>query len=886
MNRKYLISGIILTLIVFIIIEIINPFAFTQDDNASQFLPVILEGSSQMFSGHLPAINLHQLMGTEIMENGIYSIFYPPMILSYFISTYILGNSLFTLEIFVLIHLILGFIFSFFLFFEKTKDPKLASLASLAFIFSGYIIQLSGTWYYVAPSIVFLPLIFYFYEKFEDKFVWRGILRGAFFYSGNAQYFVFLCLFELIYLLLQGYQQGKDAFFNSFKKYLNSLIITLIVIMPLLFSQLTLIQNSFRGDLSFLAFVSSGSVLITDYLFGSLFVQNISSLLVDSSIFRFSQLHYVGTFFSLIFLMGGVYSIKKFKKGFFKKVHPSFLCGLISILLSFGIFGGIYLIFTFLPIVKNFLGPYKLILFSNFFIIFFASIFFSKLKEDLRLKKNFLNFMYLLSLVLILTGAFFSIGGNTYSGDSIPLEREYFDDLNLQGFRAISVGTNSSVFLGGSPSKNVPEWLYLNKNYASYFNLDHISGYEEFKDKLTYEKISVPRGGIFSGKLNLTTLKEYGIKYVFIPENSLGSHPELNALQEIHKTNEFRILELPNPKGYIFTEKENLNYTRNVNGIQLKKEFNEDTLLTINFLYKKNYILKINGKRENLSKDKYGRMTFFIQKGEKEVKLKYVPWNFYKGILISLILLIIFLMGKKAKLGEKMTFPKEKFLKYLRKLKKISRKYILFILLLFIVIFIVLIFNKLFSSNEIESFVEIRTGLDLEIGDVKFHPFSGRLILEEFSLKKENSSIFFSKKINLDIDYGETLKEILHKKKVKVKLKKLTLESIVIKGEINDQETECEKNLLLEVSSKLIDRELLIEKDILELRKITFSNNEIFLEIDETFYFDNSSIRIKSKLNFREILEGELFILKEADVTKKLKKCIYFPLADKNLFTS
>ena len=81
-----------------------------EDDNFSYFAPNMVEGMDQLFSGQTPSINLHQLMGTKILENGLLSTLYPVTIISYFFAHYLFGNDLLIFEIFALIHFILGFI--------------------------------------------------------------------------------------------------------------------------------------------------------------------------------------------------------------------------------------------------------------------------------------------------------------------------------------------------------------------------------------------------------------------------------------------------------------------------------------------------------------------------------------------------------------------------------------------------------------------------------------------------------------------------------------------------------------------------------------------------------------------------------------------------------
>ena len=110
-NKLYIIAGLIIVVLLFSYLELLHPYNFTKDDNFAQFLPTIIEGMEQLFSGNFPLINFHQYTGARIFETGTYAVLYPPMIFSYAVSHYVLDNDFLTFEVFSLIHLLLAFVF-------------------------------------------------------------------------------------------------------------------------------------------------------------------------------------------------------------------------------------------------------------------------------------------------------------------------------------------------------------------------------------------------------------------------------------------------------------------------------------------------------------------------------------------------------------------------------------------------------------------------------------------------------------------------------------------------------------------------------------------------------------------------------------------------------
>jgi len=149
----------------------------------------------------------------------------------------------------------------------------------------------------------------------------------------------------------------KELRNNKDKKYILSWALTIIIAMPLLWSQLKTSQVSSRGNLSPLEYLFSRPALPTDSFFGSLIFPGLLGFVSFSGfLFRFGAVHYFGTLFALLFFGGGIILLGRHKRKSLKKISPLFWCGLVSMILSWGIFGIIYSFGLLIPFFNSFLA--------------------------------------------------------------------------------------------------------------------------------------------------------------------------------------------------------------------------------------------------------------------------------------------------------------------------------------------------------------------------------------------------------------------------------------------------------------------------------------------------------------------------------------------------
>gem|GEM_PF-1872510 len=642
-NHKYLLSGFLLSLLLFFAMELSWPYTFLKDDNLNQFLPVILEGMKQLFSGVLPVLNQFQATGLPLLEYGTYNVLYPPMMLSYLFATYLFHNPYYTFEIFVFLHILCAYLFTFLFLAYRGVNKLVAMLGSLAFVFSGYVLIATSNWYYVIPTAVFLPLILYLNHRAMDSkglkfYLLLGFTRGLYFYAGNTQFFLYSLLFEVLYVFLYRCYDHRRLF-SDLDKYLLSLFITLGFIFPLAFAQISILRESSRVDPSLFSYLFSYSSKPLEVLFGQLlpypFVQSQSGF--AGSPLSFTEIYYGGTLFFIFALIGLYTSLRARKGNIIKTIDPLLFLGALSFILSIGWRSVFYAFGFFIPFFKSFIAPFRFTVFTLFFITCFGVLTFSKLLPLFisRLKKYHLGsiLVFLFLLVLLYHVTISARTAWSYPTDQIPLQLALPSSLS-EG-RMISLTYPDP---GRSPLSNLD---YLMYNYPTYFGIYHIAGYESFYATMVEKNTFINRP-LRGASLNLDNLAAYGVRWILLPRNSLSFYPTLQNLPVTYSNDNFSILELTSAQPFVFVEDgSSINYTVLPNGFVFTTDFSTPTPVVVNTFSRNNYVAKVNGVEVQKYTDAFDRIVLEVPPGRNVVSVIYKPTSFFSGLYIGLSLLLV-----------------------------------------------------------------------------------------------------------------------------------------------------------------------------------------------------------------------------------------------------
>lgn len=191
--RAWTAFGIGIVVAALILLERLDPFYFTQDDNLVQFLPVALEGCSQLDGGSWPDYNVYQLLGQPMAAVGIYGLSYPLLWAACDVAGNLLGRPTATFEVYAALHLLIGFLACFWLGRREGLSAPLATAFGLSFALCGFFLVAGRSWAYMLPVAAWLPLLLLSARLLPTTmrpfrwFAGSGLAIGLFLHAGNVQ---------------------------------------------------------------------------------------------------------------------------------------------------------------------------------------------------------------------------------------------------------------------------------------------------------------------------------------------------------------------------------------------------------------------------------------------------------------------------------------------------------------------------------------------------------------------------------------------------------------------------------------------------------------------------------------------------------------------------
>jgi hypothetical protein len=232
-------------------LEIRQPFYFTQDDNATESLPLIVLGCRSYWASEFPHYNPYLFLGSPLASLGLYGLTYPPTVASYALARHVLQNEYATVDVYAITHLLCGFFVIRLLGRRLGMGPVPANLTALSCDLSGAALIMGRSWFNFVPILVWLPLLFLGLLRLREteKVGWKWIVGMALamaapFHVGFSQVAVyvsgFFCL-AVAFLLFTGALQKR-----SLLPVFSALLIGAAIALPLVYQQWILAQGAER----------------------------------------------------------------------------------------------------------------------------------------------------------------------------------------------------------------------------------------------------------------------------------------------------------------------------------------------------------------------------------------------------------------------------------------------------------------------------------------------------------------------------------------------------------------------------------------------------------------------------------------------------------------
>jgi hypothetical protein len=667
-ERRHALAGLVLLLLGLIVLVQGRRYGFVHDDNLTQFFPVILQGAQSLFDqGVFPTYNPYQLLGSPTATVGTYALTYPPTYLCYAAARWLFRDPYLTLDIFVVMHLVLGYFATFALARRIGLRASLAMCVALSFVLCGYFCVYTRCWFYMAPAALWTPLLFLHLIELPQKRVltwgWAtrtGIVIGLYFHAGNAQMWTYTLLLGaalLLLWLLTGKLSRSQLLWA-----LVALLVGLALAAPLLLPQAAEIAPTDREGSIKLGVLRGLLAILLPAPLATAPHPTIEpgTLAVWKHLYDFGPLY----FCSPLFLGAGLLALVSlpFLRWSRRMVETNawLFCGALALVLSLGEEGGLAQLLAPLPGLNKFQHWWK---FLPFVALLFALGGGLLVEGWLRIaRKPGIERGILVAVPLLL------LYNAAISQPMMELPEKPYPAL-ASDTRALVLNTGQPPSRGIALAPWLPEWkdpgliAGLSQNFATLYGVPMLEGYDplvaksplnlRLTDRL-YASATLKRARQDFDPIPavepLTALRRYGVRWAFLTEGRdeiKGIYALDKALVEsttlCQTTQHTQLRELDGSDALAFSERtpqQALPLVLTGEGVQVGLRGTVAGPVIVNFLARERLHAFVDGKPVASEKDAWDRVRVVVPEGAKALTLRYEPaWG--KGLAVGGVLLIL-----------------------------------------------------------------------------------------------------------------------------------------------------------------------------------------------------------------------------------------------------
>jgi len=648
-------------------IEIRFPYFFLQDDNRVQHLPLYVHNLRALLGGEFPFYNFHQYLGLPVgIQNAA---LYPFNYIGLILSRLFLGHYLGAIDCIAVIHLIIaGLGFFYFLRFFDLEEPG-CLFGAIAYPFCGYVITFGNSWIQTLDCAAYLPWMLLYGLQLASrggyaKFLALVGIRVLALLVGYPQLYLYIAAFEImtvaaLLLASRFFGQGNDIAGNSCKQpvagnmmlYFFSHAAALGIAMPLL------LPAYYQASVS----LTRKNVLDwSSYIAGSydlrLWLNGLVAPFSETGIATWNELHFISHigYLTLLCLFVALWALGR--SSCRNEIVIFAGCAFLALLWS-GDTVVTQLVYH-LPVFNKFKHPFKLALFTSFYLIIIASFGFDliwrKIKTKMRDGRAALRILLPLLLSLHILNF---IGIHTFPRqhsfaqmlDPVPFDEPLKEAL-AQG-RIVSVAQKdiNDNALGKAVGVTAP---LLGYDYATLWGLYHLGGHdslvpeENFKAafQLSYEStLKVPPGSVLDDKLksSLAYFRLWGVRwYVVDKAVPVG---DSGGLQLYHEDPTRKIYFDPAGLPFAFwadsAEPPGIRYAFRTNSLVLHTERPSAGTALVNILWHPFFSAEVDGNRVAIARTNGGQLLVDVPAGNHIVAVTYADPYFRAGLFVALVTL-------------------------------------------------------------------------------------------------------------------------------------------------------------------------------------------------------------------------------------------------------
>ena len=664
MERGYLLAGLLTLTLSLVLLTHGQRYGFVHDDNITQFFPTILQGCRSLELGVFPTYNPYSLMGSPTASVGTYALSYPLTYLSYFVAAHLLRDPYLTLDIFAIVHLVLGYFATFALARRIGLRASLAMCVALSFVLCGYFCVYTRGWFYMAPVALWTPLLLLSLTRLLSAVQvggrWvleTGLVIGVYFHAGNAQMWSYTLLLGAA--LVGFWHYGGRLSKGRLLWLLPALLLGLAIAAPLLVAQsaeVTGIERSAdfkQGVLKgFLALLLPAPLVDAWHPGIHPGVQNLWAHL-----YHFAPLYFCGPVFLALGLVA-LTSLLVLRWGRrLVGANAWLLCAGLALWLSLGADGGLAALLAHLPVFNKFQHWWKFLPFVALFSALGGGLIIERWLQSTKNLKAERTLVVLIPLLLAynawISKPVMSLADKPYPALPAELKTLFFNpDERLQ--RGLTI----------SPWKRDHAGFVFSmaQNFATVYELPMLNGYDPLVEASSLnqalERRYKPSHSLTRGSASfqpglpteaIESLRRYGVRWICVTDG-VQSLDQLRLLEALSGQVTLRytrlglqVYELGGGDPLAFVESDpskSLPLALNANGGTVTLGGATQGPVVVNLLARERLHAFVDGRPIAITKDAWDRVVVAVPLGAKELTLRYEPtWSKGLGLAGGLLLL-------------------------------------------------------------------------------------------------------------------------------------------------------------------------------------------------------------------------------------------------------
>ncbi|MGA2186573.1 MAG: hypothetical protein ABSH47_26450 [Bryobacteraceae bacterium] len=639
-------------------LEFVHPRYFSDDDNRDMSLPPLVFNYQSLQHGELAEYSFHTFAGAPHLANGQSLVLYLPAYAAAWTSGKILDDVYLSVEALTIFHLLLSGAGVFLFVRLLTGDSSAASLAALAFPLSSFCLFVGRQWLCVTACAAWFPWMLYFASRSwrantPSWLIGLSLSRLLLLYFGYTQYFIWAVILECFVWGLAGWLTA-GVYVRSLRvvrvasAYVLSWIAAAFLGLPLLWPQYQQTAGSYA---------KSAALSVRDFKVYSMparaFLHGLflplSTNPTVTSVDLWPSVFYVAHVAVPVSLLAFVTLIPAcLKWGKQARILAGFWgLTILAHALSANWF---WVVLYHLPMFNRFRWPFKIQLFTSFFLVCAgaaAQHFWSgRLRGSIR--------SWLIAFVLVATLMDFAVV------DALHRPRGWIDQVPLTAEDPLAAAVKPGrVFsLGYRVSEQWPPWTNRSRSmgyaYAQLWGYDDLGGYDTLA-LATSARVSV--GAIHTAswegppeRLPLDHFRNWGVQWYIVNAHAPAYADTLarQGVETVSVEPDRIVMQDPHARPFVWWEDGNptsIAVDRLVNYADFRYMRSEAGTLIVNLVALSDLRAEVDGRPMPCGHDAEGHVRVFLPAGQHTLRLAYRNEAFHNGLRLAGVGLFPLLAG-------------------------------------------------------------------------------------------------------------------------------------------------------------------------------------------------------------------------------------------------